>query len=395
MDKNIKIPSIIKFRIYFSLLITLFLFISIYVSLFIIGGQIAYWWEIPESSTFFGIFLVILGCIPLIIALFYQSSDRGYTIKEKEFPKLVKIINEVADDLGIKRPTQIQILPTGEIYVTGFFVRKIGIGIAGLRGISKEQFKSILYHEFGHLYGNDTIIGALLSKIEISLEKSSKFGKAWWEVIPLAEIAIIGIAIAAFSKAYSFIFRIIISIYIRQVEYRADYIAAKISNKENFASALLNYSAYTTYFDNVGYNSIISLLQEGKQFINIYDAIDNSYKKEDIKKIKNDLFENDKQTFFSSHPSLKNRFANIDIKEITISKNINSKAIETIDKYTNIEKDFTSILTKDMHVNLLYADAVAREGHCRYCGNQFETLQELLEHEEKCYLEKMTEDKKD
>jgi len=298
------------------------------VSLYLIGGQIAYWWETPESSTFFGILLVILGIIPLIIALFYKSSDRGYIIKEKEFPKLVKIINEVADDLGVKRPSQIQILPTSEIYVTGFFVRKIGIGIAGLRGISKEQFKSILYHEFGHLYGNDTIIGALLSKIEISLEKSSKFGKAWWEVIPLAEVAIIGIAIAAFSKAYSFIFRIIISIYVRQVEYRADYIAAKISNKENFASALLNYSAYTTYFDNVGYNSIVNLLQEGKQFINIYDAIDNAYKKEDIKKIKNNLFENDKQTIFSSHPSLKNRFANIAIKEITISNNINSKAIE-------------------------------------------------------------------
>jgi len=56
-----------------------------------------------------------------------------------------------------------------------------------------------------------------------------------------------------------------------------------------------------------------------------------------------------------------------------------------------VEKDFTSILTRDMHVNLLYVDAVAREGRCRYCGNQFETLQKLLEHEEKCYTEKVQE----
>jgi hypothetical protein len=122
MDKKIKIPGIIKFRIYFSLFITLLLFISIYVALFLIGGQIAYWWETPESNTFFGILLSVLGCIPLIIALFYKSSDRGYILNEKEFPKLVKIINEVADDLGVKRPSKIQLLPTSEIYVTGFFV---------------------------------------------------------------------------------------------------------------------------------------------------------------------------------------------------------------------------------------------------------------------------------
>ena len=59
-------------------------------------------------------------------------------------------------------------------------------------------------------------------------------------------------------------------------------------------------------------------------------------------------------------------------------------ALSFIDKSEQVEKELTKILTDKMHVNLLYADAVQREGKCRHCGEQFEKLNELLEHESKC-----------
>lgn len=375
MERKIKIPFNIRFRIYLSLLITLALFISVYLALYYIGDYLLEW----------GLFFVIVGFVPLIFALFIKHEDRGYKIKEGDFSKLFKMVREVSDDLGVKMPDEIHILPTDEIYVTGLFKRKLGIGIVALRELSPEEFKSILAHEFGHLYGNDTIVGALLSKIQISLDKSSKFGKAWWDYVPFAEFAIIGLAITGFAKGYTFLFNVILSVYSRQVEYRADYVASSLSGKETFGIALLNYSAYVTYFNEVGYNAIINQLYEGREFVNIYESVYNAYKKEDIKRIRKLVFENDKGGVFSSHPTLNKRLSSIGLSKIDIKINKGKKnALSFIDESEQAEKELTKILTNNMHVNLLYADAIQREGRCRYCGEQFEQLNELLEHEAKC-----------
>jgi len=375
MERKIKIPFNIKFRIYFGLLITLALFISVYVFLYYIGDYFLEW----------GLFFVIVGFIPLIFALFVKHEDRGYKIKESDFSRLFKLIKEVSKDLGVKMPDEIHLLSTDEIYVTGLFKRKLGIGVVALRELSPEEFKSILVHEFGHLYGNDTIVGALLSKIQISLDKSSKFGKAWWDYVPFAEFAIIGLAITGFAKGYTFLFNVILSIYSRQVEYRADYVASSLSGKETFGVALLNYSAYVTYFNEVGYNTIINQLYEGREFVNIYESVYDAYKKEDIKRIRKLVFENDKGGIFSSHPILNKRLSSIGLSKIDIKINKGKKnALSFIDKSEQVEKELTKILTDKMHVNLLYADAVQREGKCRHCGEQFEKLNELLEHESKC-----------
>jgi Zn-dependent protease with chaperone function len=387
MDNKIEIPKWLQFRIYFSLILTTLLFISVYVVLFYIGGWISInWWETPELYNSFGIGLVIIGLIPLIYALSVKSGEEGFEAKEKDFPELFKCVREIAKEFNIKMPSKILILPTEEIFVTGVFNKKIGVGIAGLRAISNEELKAILRHEFGHFYGNDTVIGSMLSRIQLSLESSSKFGKSWWDAIPLMEIAIIGLIIAGFSKAYSFIFRVIISIYSRQVEYRADYVASIKSGKETFGNALLNYSAYTTYFGQVGYNSVVQLLQEGKAFMNIYDSVYQAYEKEDAKNLKKVVFESDKGSIFSSHPKLRKRLKEINLNSdsLKVSNKIKNSAISLISKRKQVEEELTQVITNNLHVNLLYADAVSREGKCRYCGEQFEQLQDLLEHEEHC-----------
>lgn len=390
MVNKIIIPRGIQFKIYFSLIITIILFISVYIALFLIGGWISIWWGSPELYNSFGIGLIILGLIPLIYAIFVKSEEKGFEATEKDFPELFKIVHEVAQEFNIKMPSKILILPTEEIYVTGVFKKKIGIGIVGLRAISKNEFKSILRHEFGHFFGRDTIIGSGLSKIQISLESSSKFGKSWYNAIPLAELAIIGLFIMGFAKIYSFIFKVIISIYSKQVEYRADYVASNLSNKETFGMGLLNYSVYTSYFEQVGYNSVINLLQQGRAFVNVYETIYQAYKKEDSKNIKKIIFETDKGSIFSSHPKLKNRLKRIGINldSLKIENKLKQSAISLINKQKQIEEEFTNNITANLHVNILYNDAVARQGKCKYCGEQFETLQELLEHEEKCEKQK-------
>lgn len=381
MNNQIEIPKWIQVRIYLSLIVTTILFISVYISLFFIGN-----WIWPDATPVLGIILIISGLIPLIYAIYIKSENNGIEAKEKDFPELFKLIREVAKEFNMKMPSKVLILPTSEIYVTGIFKKEIGIGIIGLNVISKDEFKSILRHEFGHFYGKDTIIGTVLSKIQISLDISDNFGKKWWGTIPIAEIAIIGIFIALFARFYSFVFGVIISIYSRQVEYRADFVASKLGSKDNFSNGLLNYAAYTNYFGYIGYNFILTRLKQGIAFVNIYDVTFQTYKQEDLKNIKRIVFNTDKAHMFSSHPTLRNRFKQlgINLNSLKIRANCQNSAISLINNQKQIEEEFTKIITGNLHINLLYSEAVAREGKCRYCDKQFKTLKELLEHEEDC-----------
>src|SRR3989344_9492577 len=131
MGNKIEIPKWLQFRIYFSLIITTILFISVYVVLFYIGGWISIWWETPELYNSFGIGLVIIGLIPLIYALSVKSDEQGFEAKEKDFPELFNCVREIAEEFNIKMPSKILILPTEEIFVTGVLKKKIGVGIAG------------------------------------------------------------------------------------------------------------------------------------------------------------------------------------------------------------------------------------------------------------------------
>lgn len=362
---------------------TLILFLSVYWALYILGAATATIFEIRAINAIGWIF-VALGVVPLIISLSTKYQDAGYPINEKKFPKLIKLVREVSQDIGVRFPDEIQFLPTEEIYVSGLFKRKLGIGIVNIRALSTNQFKSILAHEFGHLYGNDTIVGNLLSRIQLSLEKSSSFGKSWWNAMPFMEFALIGLLVTAFAKTYSFIFRLIISIYSKQVEYRADYIAVKYTDKETFGNALLNVYAYSAYFDQVGYKSATNLLYEGKYFKNIYEPVHDAYLKENPKDIKEKLINSEKTSFFSSHPSVRSRLSAVGLSKIDVKPREKANSSSIFDNFSQLEVEMTSILNNELHTNMLYADAVARDGKCRYCGEQHEQLNELLDHESRC-----------
>jgi len=368
----------LQFRIYLSLAITTLLFLSVYVVLFYLGYQ---WWGKGRIKP--GIVFVIIGLIPLIYAIFKSGKERGKI--DKSSP-LYKTMKDIAKEFNMKVPSKFYILPTTEIFVSGVFKKKAGVGVAALRAITKDELKAILRHEFGHFYGNDTVIGSFLARVQYSLEASSKFGKIALRAAPHAIIALIGLIIMVFAKTYSLIFRIIISIYSRQVEYRADYIAATRSGKEVFGKALLNYSAYITYFEQVGYSTVIHLLQEGKAMINIYDSVYNAYGKLDKKEIKKILFENDKGGLFSSHPKLRKRLRAIglDPAAIELKNKIDKSAVSLLKDQKKLEKDFTTTITQMFHIKILHADAVARQGRCKHCGKQFQTLGELLKHESNC-----------
>ncbi|MCF7798510.1 M48 family metalloprotease [Candidatus Woesearchaeota archaeon] len=369
VNEDIQIPVILKLKIYLGLLLSTSLFIGLYVILYYLGGLI-----------YLGI-----GLIPLIFVLFIKNKPIGVLVKRKEHPKLIALVEETAEKLNVSCPDEIYLTADPSISVSGFFKKRLSIGIASIRSLSEKEFQSIIAHEMGHFYGKDTVIGGFFWRVDYSLEKSSEFGKAWYDAIPIMNFAIIGLVVMLFYKVYRFFFGIINYYYSRQMEYRADYVASKVAGSTNFHKGLLNYSSYTGYFTQVGYNSMIQLLNQGQAFVNIYENVHTWYTKENAKKIQKQVMLNDKWSLFSTHPTLKSR-----LKRIPQSSNSEKSkpAKELFNNFIKLEKDMTEKITEEFHhnitVNRLYEEAVAREGRCQFCGKQYNKLQDLLEHEAKC-----------
>ena len=325
--------------------------------------------------------MLIIGLIPLITALFIKSDKHGMRIKKEEHPRLFRLIEDVAEQLNVSLPDEILLIPTDEIFVSGIFRKRLVIGIAALRNLKTSELKAIIAHEFGHLYGNDTVIGGGLYRISMSLDKAVSFGKACVETSSLYIMGI-GLIIMAFYKAYYYLFNLVIFAYSRQAEYRADFFAAGTSGKDNFCNGLINYASFTGYFNHISQGAMIKMLEEEKAFVNIYDVVYTIYKKEGIEKMNKNMIESNESHIFAAHPRLKDRismFGNID------TKRIGEPATELFDNYENLEKTMTEALTKDLHAKVtlikLYNDARLREGRCRHCGSQFTYLSDLLKHE--------------
>jgi predicted Zn-dependent protease len=107
--------------------------------------------------------------------------------------------------------------------------------------------------------------------------------------------------------------------------------------------------------------------------------------KKTLKKIKKQIIDNDKWSFFSTHPTLRSRLKKI--PKTSKSEKSNS-AKELFKNFKQLEKDMTERITEEFHhnitVNRLYEEAVARDGRCQFCGRQYKKLQDLLEHEAEC-----------
>ena len=188
---NFKVPPILRLKIYSGLFLSISLFISLYGILFYFGSWI----------------LLTIGLIPLALVFFIKQKPYGILVKRRDHPKLVKLVENIANELSVPCPDQILLTPDASISVNGTFKKNLSIGIASLRNLTEGEFKSILAHEFGHFYGKDTVIGGFFWRVEHSLEKTSEFGKAWWDVVPILQFALIGVVIMLFYKVYQFFLR--------------------------------------------------------------------------------------------------------------------------------------------------------------------------------------------
>ena len=144
--------------------------------------------------------------------------------------------------------------------------RVLQIGISTLPLLSREEFHSILAHEYGHFSHNDTLYSRFIFQVSASLATSlavmsaaggflnyvNPFYGFWW----------------LYLRAYT----LLANGFSRSREFLADRQAVAAYGKQAFVSGLTKVSVDGVLFESSVYASIRHLLSQGKAFTNAFDA---------------------------------------------------------------------------------------------------------------------------
>jgi Zn-dependent protease with chaperone function len=212
----------------------------------ILGGSI--WIAIATHSA--AIFLIkskLFIILPILIWVILKSlwvsmpAPSGYKLEKKDFPLLFQEIEQLTKQLDTVKIHQI--LLTDEFNAGVAQVPRLGIfgwhknilllGLPLLLGLSTEQARAVLGHEFGHLSGNHCRFNAWIYRIR----------KTWYQIaveLERTNSTLIGSFFnwyVPYFEAYSFALA-------RVNEYEADAIAAKMSGSKAIAQALLAVDMY-------------------------------------------------------------------------------------------------------------------------------------------------------
>lgn len=123
-----------------------------------------------------GWFMLIGFLLSVILSLFGRKKvENKYQIQisEEEAPELFSLIKETAEKTGEKMPEKVFITP--EMNASVFYKRSligilfsgaknINIGIGLLYGLSKDELRAVLAHEFGHFGQKSMRMGQIVSK---------------------------------------------------------------------------------------------------------------------------------------------------------------------------------------------------------------------------------------
>lgn len=167
----------------------------------------------------------------------------GPRLTPKSDPRLFEEIFRLARELGQKAPREAYLMPDVTAWVSerggfmGFGRRRIaGVGLTLLQGLSVDEFRAVLAHEFGHFSRGDTRLGPWIYRTRTTIGRTLQ---------ELPALSIFGKTAAAFGSLiqrpfalYGNWFLRITQTISRQQEYSADEISAATAGRETASSAL-------------------------------------------------------------------------------------------------------------------------------------------------------------
>ena len=128
--------------------------------------------------------LVTIGAMIKSLFIRPKHEEPGPRLKEKDAPGLFQVLREVSQKVGTQMVDKVYLVPGVDIAVfeegslwkrfLGKTQRCLILGLGALKGMTQLQLKSILAHEFGHLYNKDTAGGTLALHVRRSIHASAQ-----------------------------------------------------------------------------------------------------------------------------------------------------------------------------------------------------------------------------
>jgi Zn-dependent protease with chaperone function len=183
----------------------------------------------------------------------------GLCIAKNDAHELVSMIEQVCTEL--QAPAVSEIVLTGafnagvsqlpRLGIFGWHKNYLAIGLPLLFSVSPEQFKAVLAHEFGHLYGSHAKFGIWIYRID----------RTWQQVIHNFS-ARRSAAVFIFLPFYKWFvprFSAFAHVQNRRHEFEADRFSVHIAGKDNTVAALIRIHFFGELFDEKFWSDIYKL----------------------------------------------------------------------------------------------------------------------------------------
>ncbi|HAI82080.1 MAG TPA: hypothetical protein DCL43_00295, partial [Chitinophagaceae bacterium] len=188
------------------------------------------------------------------------DNSNSIELKASDEPALFNFINSIADEVGTQKPKRIFL--TSDVNAAVFYnssfwsmflpVRKnLRIGLGLMQGVTRQEFKGILAHEFGHFSQKSMKVGSYVYQVNRviynllyennglgnAMEKWTAISSYFKFFVQIAVKIIQGIQFIL-GKMYAFVNLKYLALS-REMEFHADEVAANVAGANNFSSGLL------------------------------------------------------------------------------------------------------------------------------------------------------------
>lgn len=302
----ILLSILILVSVYFFSIYLFFPLVLYLSSVYIIILAIVAWVGLCCLALMFAAFLIK----PLFSSTDSTEDDNTLEVDREDCPELFDVITDVVRQTGTKMPKHVYLSPDDNACVffdssfwSIFFpIRKnLKIGLGLFNGMSIEELKSILAHEFGHFSQGSMKIGSSVYVINQVLYNMTYKRDGWddlleswsttdsnsWIANVFAFWGLLTIRLTSWVKRGNLMmYRYVHQAYMalsRQMEYDADNISCKCVGKDCFISGMYKTeinSRNLRFFSNI----MKDLIVDKKKVKNIYEAIEitnNTYYKDD------------------------------------------------------------------------------------------------------------------
>jgi Zn-dependent protease with chaperone function len=292
------------------------------------------------------------------------SGSFGMQKGPTDCPRLFDTLNEVARRVDTGPVHEVYLAPgasigvhqegRGPFGIFGVKRRVLTLGVSTMHFLTVQELKSILAHEYAHFSHKDTFYSRFIYQVHLSIENAlNGMGQAGGK---LNYVNPFYWFLYLYYRSYS----LLAAGYSRSREFLADRMSSTLYGSDVFASALTKVSTDGRLFESVLWDNIGKLLQEGKAFINMYEAfrdfrndqLSNSERDEIYKKMLDE-----KASVFASHPTIGERLEAVASLPAASEKDA-TLAVQLFEDQEAVEKELTEFMTGYMsYIHQLQAQA--------------------------------------